>query len=100
MAEEKEQIEFGVFEVRASDEGGAEVRLSDTRNHSNLLLRRKSVGKDLERGAKYLVTATLVSTQEEEMVTVEMPADETAGLTRHAKVVDDGGTKTATKKGK
>lgn len=98
MAEEK--IELGTFEVRSTDEGGAEVRLSDEKKGSNLVLRHKAVGKDLERGAKYALTATLVSTEEEEMLTVEMPADETAGLTRHAKVIDESPAKGATKKGK
>lgn len=95
MAEET--IELGTFEVRASDDDGAEVRLADTRQGSNLVLRKKTVGRDMERGAKYALTATLVSEQEEQTVTVEMPADETAGLTRHAKVIEEATTKKAKK---
>lgn len=95
MAEET--IELGTFEVRASDDDGAEVRLADSRQGSNLVLRKKTVGRELPRGAKYKVTAMLVSEAEEEMVTVQMPADETAGLTPHAKVIEEASAKKAKK---
>jgi len=54
-------IVLGEFHLKALNEGGAEIRMSDERNQSNILLRKKSLGKELEAGATYQITATRVA---------------------------------------
>lgn len=50
---ESERIEAGEFVVKSMPEDGAEIRISDEKNQSNGVIRKKSLAKQLEIGAKY-----------------------------------------------
>lgn len=84
-------IELGEFAVKSVDDGGAEIRLSDEKHGSNMVARMKSLGKSLEVGQVGRLTFTITGGPPlPPTVIAEIPADETAGLTPHAKILKDG----------
>jgi hypothetical protein len=95
MAEEtKAGVELGSFRVAAVNDGGAEIRLSDEKKGGTMVLyNQKSLTSELQHGQTGTLLFVPDAAPEVETLLVEMPADETAGLNAHAKVVEQGGKK-------
>lgn len=78
--------DLGEFTVMHAD--SSQVRMAHEESVSNLVLRRKSALKGLERGATYMLTATLVEPKPEEgRITVEMDAKDAHTLPNSAEGV-------------
>lgn len=83
-----EQIELDVVTVRAVNEGGAEVRFGDEQGQVSLVYRKKTMGRKLEKGMKgRLVFIPDAEATKQNMVTVELPAEDTGGLPGSAREV-------------
>jgi hypothetical protein len=93
-ANETGNIELGTLRVAAVNDGGAEIRLSDEKKGTTIVLYgQKALASVLRQGQTGTLLFVPDAVPEVETLLVEMPANETAGLNAHAKVVEQGGKK-------